>query len=140
MFCIPRVVEVKDDHIYFRPHPNVSAVFSKKIKDVSEANEGGYRISLTLKKGESIDVGGYVIAREYNRITADRPKVFAGHDEIRCRFETPEIKEGDRLDIYVDKHLVEVYINDGEYVLSNVVYGLSGEIRAKDFELYTIAE
>lgn len=140
MFCIPRVVEVRNDHIYFRPHPNVSAAFSKKISDVSEAGEGGYRISLTLKNGESINVGGYVIARDNDKITADRSGVFAGHDEIKCSFETPEIKEGDRLDIYADKHFVEVYINDGEYVLSNVVYGLSDEIKAENYELYTTNE
>lgn len=140
MLCMPRVVEVKNHHIYFRPHPNVAARFSEKISDVSEAGKGGYRVSLTLKNGESINVGGYVIARDSNKITADRSRVFAGHEEIRCQFETPEIKEGDRLDIYVDKNLIEVYINDGEYVLSNTVYGLSGEIQAADFELYTTNE
>lgn len=140
MFCIPRVVEVGNDHIYFRPHPNVSALFSKKISDVSEAGKGGYRISLTLKNGEQINIGGYVLSRKDDRIYADRSQVFAGHNEIRCQFETPEIKEGERLDIYVDKNLIEVYINDGEYVLSNVVYGLSDEIQADNYELYTTRE
>ncbi len=40
----------------------------------------------------------------------------------------PEIKEGYKLDIYVCKNLIEVYINDGEYVLSSTVYGLSDKI------------
>lgn len=39
-------------------------------------------------------------------------------------FETPAVKEGNRLDVYVDSHMVEVYVNDGEYVVSNAVYGL----------------
>lgn len=140
MFCIPRVVEVKKDHIYFRPHPNVSSRFTKKISHLSEAGEGGCKISLDLQNNEMINVGGYIIERKDNRIYADRTAVFAGHDEIRCRFETPEIREGERLDIYVDKNLIEVYINNGEYVLSNVVYGLSDKITAKDYELYTAVE
>ncbi|MCH5324645.1 MAG: glycoside hydrolase family 32 protein [Eubacterium sp.] len=139
MFCMPRIVEVKNKHIYFRPHPNVEGRFTKKISDTSEADENGYKIVLELKNGDSIDIGGYVLERRDNKIYADRSAVFAGHDEIKCRFKTPEICDGERLDIYVDKNLIEVYINNGEYVLTNVVYGLSGDIRAKDYELYTIA-
>ena len=45
--------------------------------------------------------------------------------------ETPVIREGDHLDIYVDQNLVEIYVNNGEYVLSSVVYGLSTEIQSE---------
>ena len=45
-------------------------------------------------------------------------------------FETPPLREGFHVDIYVDPNLIEVYANDGEYVISNVVYGLGKEIRA----------
>lgn len=137
MLCIPRVVEVRDGHIYFRPHPNISAMFTKKIADLSEANGEMYRISLELENGGEINVGGYIISRKDDRIYADRSGVFRGHSEIRCRFETPEIHDGYRLDIYVDRDLIEVYINDGEYVLSNTVYDLSDMICAEGYELFT---
>lgn len=140
MFCIPRVVEVRNDHIYFRPHPDAAGLFAKKISAVSEAGESGYKISMELKNGDSINIGGYILERKNDRIYADRSAVFAGHTEIRCRFETPEIHEGEHLDIYVDPNLIEVYINDGEYVVSNTVYGLSDEIQAENYELYTIQE
>ena len=42
----------------------------------------------------------------------------------------------------VDPHLIEVYINDGEYVISNVVYDLRDKIHCdkdKDILLYTTA-
>ena len=45
--------------------------------------------------------------------------------------ETPVIREGDHLDIYVDQNLVEIYVNNGEYVLSSVVYDLSTEIQSE---------
>ena len=54
-------------------------------------------------------------------------------------FETPFVKEGNRLDIYVDDHMVEVYVNDGEYVISNAVYGMSRELRisgGREVELF----
>lgn len=56
-------------------------------------------------------------------------------------FETPEIKEGFHLDIYVDRNMIEIYVNDGEYVISNVVYGLSKEIvtdSETEYSLFTI--
>ena len=93
-----------------------------------------------MKNGVEINVGGYKISRNNDRIKADRSNVFAGHNEIKCVFETPEIKEGDHLDIYVDKNLIEVYINNGEYVLTNTVYGLSDEIIAENYEMYTVSE
>lgn len=137
MFCIPRIVEVRNEHIYFRPHPNVTKLFSKKITSVAEAGSSGYQLRTELENGESIHIGGYMISRKEDKLFTDRSAVFAGHDEIRCQFETPVIKEGNALEIYVDNNLIEIYINHGEYVLSNVVYGLSDQIDGKNYELYT---
>ena len=44
--------------------------------------------------------------------------------------ETPALKGGSfHLDVVVDKNLVEVFVGDGEYVISNAVYGLEDQIR-----------
>ncbi len=137
MFCIPRIVEIKNRHIYFRPHPNVAGLFTKEIFDVKQEDRFGYKASLELRNGEQINIGGYVISRKNNKVRTDRSAVFAGHNEIRCKFETPEIKEGYQLDIFVDSNLIEVYINNGEYVISNTVYGLSDDIISGDCRLYT---
>ena len=40
MFCMPRVVEVKDGHIYFRLHPNLKQKFCKKEQELTEAKSG----------------------------------------------------------------------------------------------------
>ena len=37
---------------------------------------------------------------------------------------TPQLLEGCHLEVLVDENLIEVYVNDGEAVISNVVYGL----------------
>jgi len=132
MFCIPRVVEVKDGHIYFRVHPNVEKAYRKRISSAAEADPAGYRVRLELEEGGRIDIGGYRIVRRDGKIHTDRSKVFAGYGEnYRTEFSTPEIKEGSRLDIYVDENLIEVYVNGGEYVVSNAVYGLRREIVAE---------
>ncbi len=140
MFCIPRIVNVKNGHIYFSPHPDIEKQFSRRIRDISAADKAGYCVSLDIKDGEHVDIGGYMIERAGQKIRADRSKVFRNHNEIRTVFETPEISGNIHLDIYVDENLIETYINNGEYVLSNIVYDLKKYVRADgDCEIYTLA-
>ena len=134
MMCIPRIVDVKNNHVYIRPHTNVKNSFITKL---SAPKKSGYMLKTTLKNGESINVGGYVIKRENDKITTDRSKVFNTKGNYRLIAETPVINDGYELEIYVDEHLVEVFINNGEYVISNVVYGLTEEITGKNYDLYS---
>ena len=129
MMCIPRIVDVKNNHVYIRPHTNVKNSFVIKL---SAPKKSGYMLKTTLKNGESINVGGYVIKRENDKITTDRSEVFNIKGNYRLIAETPVINDGYELEIYVDEHLVEVFINNGEYVISNVVYGLTEEITGKN--------
>lgn len=134
MMCIPRIVDVKNNHVYIRPHTNVKNSFVTKL---SAPKKSGYMLKTTLKNGESINVGGYVIKRENDKITTNRSKVFNIKGNYRLIAETPVINDGYELEIYVDEHLVEVFINNGEYVISNVVYGLTEEITGKNYDLYS---
>lgn len=137
MMCIPRAIEVKNNHIYFRPHPNIKNSFTREITSPSQADSSGFMVKTSLHNGESINIGGYIIKREQDRIITDRSAVFADKDNFRLTAETPLIHEGYELEIYVDSNLIEVFVNNGEYVLSSVVYGLSDEITGADFSLYS---
>ena len=143
MFCLPRLVEVEKGHIYFRVHPNIRNRFTREIRSAAEAEDAGYCISLCMEEGEKISIGGYRISRADGLIHTDRTEVLDEACNCRMQFVSPEVREGNRLDIYVDKNLIEVYINDGEYVISNVVYGLKDEIEAEcksDIRMYTVEE
>jgi Beta-fructosidases (levanase/invertase) len=129
MFCLPRVVEARDGHVYFRVPPNVKKKYSRPIEDVKNAGPEGCRISLCLEDGGCVNAGGYRIFRRGNRICTDRSSVFCKGDGYRMMFETPDVREGSRLEIFVDEHMVEVYVNDGEYVISNAVYGMGRELQ-----------
>lgn len=130
MFCIPRVVEVRDGHIYFRVHPNIECMYTKKITHVSQADEAGYRVSFDLRDGEMVCIGGYRICRQGERICTDRSSVFPERTDFQIQSETPELQGGFHLDVYVDRNLIEVFVNRGEYVISHAVYGLTDEITA----------
>lgn len=146
MFCIPRVVEAKDKHIYFRVHPNVEQMYARRITDPSQADPAGYRMSMDLEEGESVSIGGYRIWRQENRIFTDRDKVFPiceNRENFCMQSRTPVLKDGCHLDVYVDRNLVEVFVNQGEYVISHAVYGLNDRIEASatvEMELYTLPD
>ena len=128
MFCLPRVVEVKDGHIYFRVHPNVKKRYGRPIDNVADGGRNGYRISLCLEENGCLNVGGYQIFRRGDRICVDRTKVYRKGENDRMVFETPPVREGNQLDVYVEDHMIELYVNDGEYVISNGVYGIKREL------------
>lgn len=135
MMCIPRVIEVSDGHIYFRVHPEVGRNFSQEVEMTKRnvpISEGiPYRIKTSLEDGGSMNIGGYKIKREGNVLRTDRSMVFSdivGHQMISS---TPKLSGECRLDIFVEPNLIEVFINEGEYVISSVVYGLEDYIDGK---------
>ena len=140
MFSSPRVLELKDGHIYFHMHPNLRAAYGKEIPAASIAAAEGCMAVFELYDGEQANIGGFIICRKGNRIYTDRTAVYPGFDGAHLKSETPEIKDGFHLEVLVDQSLVEVYVNDGEYVISNAVYGLGSAIdfdRRDGMKLYT---
>ena len=81
-------------------------------------------IRAELKEGESLEIGGYKIWRQSGKVCTDRTGVYPSGARGWLRAETPQLKEGDLLEIFVDSNLIEIYANDGEYVLSQAVYSL----------------
>lgn len=143
MFCSPRVVERKGNHIYFRLHPNVRAAFSREITDITQASPEGCMAVFDLADGETADIGGFLIKREGNRIRTDRSAVYPSFEGAHLLSETPELKEGCTLEVLVDENLIEIYINNGEYVISNAVYGLGKQLQVNGssfLRLYTAEE
>ena len=50
---------------------------------------------------------------------------------------TPKLYGNYKLDIFVEPNLVEVFINDGEYVISNVVYDLGEFLSGRVEKIFT---
>lgn len=138
MMCIPRVVSVKNQQIYFQPHPHIRNAFMKEISSPEQAGKSGYLVKTTLENGECINIGGYQIWRKQNKLFTDRSTVFVKDGNYRLIAETTVLRDGCELEIYVDANLIEVYANQGEAVISSVVYGLSDIIDGKAYTLYII--
>ena len=140
MFSSPRVVEMEGNHVYLRMHPAVRAAYSRKISETSQAPDG-YRAVFDLKDGQQVDVGGFRIGRRNRRIYTDRSAVYPRFAGAHLISETPELSEEAHLEVLADENLIEVFINDGEHVISNAVYGLGNWLRldpGMEIELYAL--
>lgn len=141
MFSYPRLVKVKGGHIYFPLHPNVKEKFSKRILQPEEAEGREYCVKAVLQDGEYVDIGGFVVSRQGETICTDRTKVFPNEARAHLQCRTEPLRDGCTLAVYVCRNLIEVFVNDGEYVISNVVYGLQDKTvtgNTGEIEIYTI--
>ena len=149
MMCLPRVIDLVDFDIYTRVHPEVIRYFEqfeeeviqlrnasdedqhaiKAIKQVATEegacrnSEKCVRIRTELSEGEKISINGYLIALEEGKVCTDRTALIdEGIDSTVNRISTtPYVGNRCELDIYIEPNLVEVYINDGLYVISNFI-------------------
>lgn len=145
MMCLPRVVEVEDGHICFRVHPEVEKYFSERVP-LEDVRDSGDRIKLpegqpcrlrvALQEGEGLDIGGYRIWVENDCVKTDRSKVFAGIEGYHLTSSTPKVGGRYELDIFVEPNLIEIFVNAGQYVVSNVVYGLEDYVDGRVEELH----
>lgn len=129
VFIYPRIIKAKGDHFYFQIHPNVDKLFIKEVEQFT--NQEPVKISCDLEEGSKLDIGGYKITLIDNQVVVDRKDVFVTKaslfntdSQAGTTFKTPTLKDGKHVDIYVDDQVIEIYVNNGEYVLSNIVYGL----------------
>ena len=89
--------------------------------------EGRERLVGSMKEGDEICVRGVKIALRNGCICMDRtgllPEDAAWHNTC-C---TPSVGDHCELEIYAETNLVEVFVNDGQYVASNIIYDTRGK-------------
>lgn len=141
MMCLPRVIEKKSGHIYFRVHPEVEHYFSKEItmEEYPSAAASGapLRLRTTLLEGDNLNIGGYRIWVEQGYLKTDRSLVFQNISGPALTASVPGKLSRYELDIFVEPNLIEIFINGGEYVISHVVYGLGYTLSGPLSHLYT---
>lgn len=144
MFTLPRIIEEKNNKLYFRVHDNIDKLFTKVVTDL-KINQPA-KIAADLKEGDYFNIGGYIISFENNQVKVDRSNVFVENaslfnskSQAGTKFETPALEDGNHIDIYIDHQVIEVYANNGEYVLANIVYHL-GDTFSTNSDNYTVFE
>ena len=138
MMSLPHVVEIRDGKVCFPVHPNVRKGLSKILspQEVLRSSRP-FCIKTTFENGDALDIGGYHISMKNGTICTDRTKVFSREDPRKLHCQITNTGEKIHLEIFVDPNLIEISVNDGEYILSNAVYNLGTEIHGKTVEILT---
>ena len=129
MMCSPRVIEYRDERFYFSIHPNVKRFFSRELtqEEIADHHVNTQKpclIETTIKNGERLNIGGFKIHMKRNTIHTDRRAVFPKNTNLRNTFELPSYAKEYKLSIIVAPNIIEIFVDDGKYTLTNTVYHL----------------
>ena len=134
MMSLPRVINIRDNEVYFSVPEYIDKLFNKEVKlsefDINEV----YKLDVTLNKDSILNIGGYKISIIDDSIVADRTEVFPDIKRKGRVFKSSKLNERYDLSIYIDNGIIEMFINDGKYVISNIVYGLESKIELNNIE------
>lgn len=141
MMSLPRIVEIRNEHICYMAHPLIKAAFEESIEPIKELDANyAYQLILEIEEMEELTIGDYHIWMENKCIHTDRSKVFPRKEGLRTTFQTPKIEGICMLEIYIEPNLIEIFINNGEYVLSNIVYKLGKALKIPSEKSYQIKQ
>ena len=128
MMTLPRIVEERDGEIYTRPHDNVRTYFEENATVLEETDKKTIRkadsytqIKMLLKEGESLNLQGYVIELQRGYVIADRSQVMGNAKGVQLISRSPYIGDEVELEVYKEKDIIEIYINDGQYVITHAL-------------------
>lgn len=126
MYTLPRIVSVRDGRLWYAVHPLVKEQFSISCRPEYFVR-GAVRMEAELEVNGRIEIGGYEIKRTGTMLYTDRTNVFPKDAERWLRKTQSRLSGGRcRLEIYVDHGIIEIFVNDGEMVITQVVYGMQG--------------
>lgn len=129
MMTIPRVIHIENGEIYTSPHENIRKYFQSDMCKCENSSNGIRRyddsksqLVTCINEGEWIDINGYRIGLIEGRIVGDRSGLVKAGIDIHKISKTPYVGERAELEIYYDSDLIEIFVNDGKYVLTHVTY------------------
>lgn len=139
MLTMPRVLTQKNGHIYQHIHPNIQKLFQCECKEVNLNKP--FLMKIVLQESQEISIGGLKLGIKNDCLWCDRHQVSIIEDKVCNLNQTPALHHQYQLDIYYDAHIFEIYINDGYYVMSQIVYQLQDiltDLNEIDYQLLTI--
>ncbi len=131
MISLPRVVSIRDGEIFTSVHPEVRRFFSDMPKQIVSDNgyeetvvEENHRITAALCEGQSLNVHGIRLSLTEGRVILDRSEVIPSDKDLAACSSSPVVGASCDIEIYLEPNVIEVYINDGQYVITNWINGI----------------
>lgn len=136
LFTMPRHLSCKDGHVYQDVHPLIKNTFVHTT-DTIDFDEP-FLMKTTLEDYETITLGGVKISYVDDQLVVDRTAVSVNNDELYNIHKTPVLNGQCDLEIYYDEGVIEIFVNNGYYVVSQIIYHLQEEdTHISDCIIYT---
>lgn len=125
MYIMPRVLNYCNGHLYQRLLPQIDALFSCKGHiDFSRP----FKLVADLNTDSSLCLGGFKIDIQNDCLHLNRDEVSIIEDKVCNDVISPKLNQQYHIELYYDFHVFEIFINKGQYVMSQIVYDLNDEI------------
>lgn len=111
--------------------PNIDALFDKESEiDFSQP----FKLVADMKKDSSFNLGGFQINIQDDCLHLNREDVSIQVDKVCNDVVSPKLNQHYHIELYYDYHVFEIFINNGQYVMSQVVYELNDNIELKNVD------
>lgn len=131
MFTMPRILKYKNNHLYQQLLPNIDALFDKESEiDFSQP----FKLVADMKEDSSFNLGGFQINIQDDCLHINREDVSIQVDKVCNDVVSPKLNQHYHIELYYDYHVFEIFINNGQYVMSQVVYELNDSIELKNVD------
>lgn len=123
MYAYPRVLHVKDKHLMQSVHPSIKQAFHQYLEKPSL--DKPFSLKGYLEEGDAIVIAGCRIVYEGDCLHMDRSK---NNDRGYCVAKTPLLGGHCDIELYYDHHVIEIFVNEGARVISQVLIKLTSEL------------
>ena len=136
LFTMPRHLSCKDGHVYQDVHPLIKNTFVHTTDTIDF--DAPFLMKTTLEDNETITLGCVKISYVDDQLVVDRTAVSVNNDELYNIHKTPVLNGQCDLEIYYDEGVIEIFVNNGYYVVSQIIYHLKEEeTHISDCTIYT---
>lgn len=141
MFTMPRILTEKNGHMYQEVYPSIKNLFQNEKEDIDFKSP--FLLTLTMNDKSIVNLGGLKLYIQDDCLYCDRQDVSIQDEKVCNVNHTPSLNHSYDLEIYYDQDVFEIFINQGYYVLSQVVYSIKDTYiieNVSNVKLYGIKE
>ena len=126
LFIFPRQFSYQNGHIYQSVHPHIKNYICQQVTSVDFSQP--FYMHCQMNEESVLNLGGMKLWIQDDCLHCERHAVSIAHEKICHHTQTPMLHGQYDLEIYYDHCVFEIFINQGYYVLSQIVHHLQDDI------------
>ena len=125
MLTMPRELFYQKGQLYQRPLETIDALFQYPGEiDFKRP----FKLQASLQADSYLNLGGFKITIADDRLHLDREAVSIHMSKVCNDVYSPALNHHYEITLYYDHHVFEIFINGGQYVMSQIVYELNDTV------------